>query len=487
MIFSSYVFLFYFLPIALFGYYLLAKSSQRVQNLALIVFGYAFYGWADPRFVFLMLATTLVDWLLSLVIALDSWKVWRRPVVELERESPRTKLQRGALTLSVVSNLAVLGFFKYFEFSVESYNSLVQALGFSQLQWENTLRVVLPLGISFYTFQSLSYIIDVYRGDARAMRNLIDFSCFISMFPHLVAGPILKFSYLAEQLESRRLSADKFARGIMFLSLGMAKKILLANGCGQIADTTFGAGAVSTAQAWYGAVAYAFQIYFDFSGYSDMAIGLGLMLGFVFARNFDAPYRAVSITDFWRRWHISLSTWLREYLYIPLGGNRKGKGRTYFNLMLTMLLGGLWHGAAWNFVIWGAIHGGALAWERYRHGCKGWKLPARLGAVPTFVVVVVAWVFFRQGDPAQAATYLQSMVGMSGPAASEQLLNGVLFSPYALLSFTLSAIVVWVCPDTWEWTQRLTWPKVLVCFALFWLSLVALATQSYSPFIYFVF
>src|SRR5437764_11186122 len=302
----------------------------------------------------LMFPTTFIDWLVSLIIAHDTWHFWKvldKPVKQLPHRGPRSRTQRRAILISVLLNRATLGFFKYFNFGVETYNALAHSLGADHLQWDTFFRVVLPLGISFYTFQALSYTIDVYRGEAEAMCNFIDFSCFVSMFPHLVAGPILKFSFLAQQLKHRTLTSDKFARGVAFFALGLAKKILLANPCGKIADTAFNAGSIGTLDAWFGSVGYAFQIYFDFSGYSDMAIGLGLMFGFVFAKNFDSPYRSESITDFWRRWHISLSTWLREYLYVPLGGNRRGLSRTYFNLTLNMLPGGLWHGASCNFVI----------------------------------------------------------------------------------------------------------------------------------------
>lgn len=490
MVFSSHIFLYYFLPLALLLYYGLYRAPQRARNLLLTLLGYLFYGWANPRFIFLMFATTFVDWLLSLIIARDSWRVWhneRQDVEPLPANTPRSRTQRLALALSVVSNLLMLGFFKYFNFGVDTFAALVGIFGGDPAHWTPTLRVVLPLGISFYTFQSLSYIIDVYRGDAKAMRNFVDFSCFVSMFPHLVAGPILKFSFLAEQLEHRTLTAEKFARGVGFFSLGLAKKILLANPCGKIADLTFNAGSVHTGDAWYGAVAYAFQIYFDFSGYSDMAIGLGLMFGFVFARNFDHPYRAVSVTDFWRRWHISLSTWLREYLYIPLGGNRRGKVRTYVNLILTMLLGGLWHGASWNFVLWGALHGGMLALERAQ-GERGIpQLPRVLGTALTFVVVLVGWVFFRATDLPSALRYLSSMLGLAHPQAGADLLAGILYQPYYLLSLGVAAAVVWIGPDTWEWTQRLTGRKAILSTLFFWLALVILATQSYNPFLYFIF
>ena len=496
MVFSSHTFIFYFLPMALLGYYALAGAPQRWRNLWLVLTGYVFYGWAEPRFIVLMFATTSIDWLMSLVIAHDSWRVWRfwgKPVRLLppgrtSATRKRSRTQRFAIAASVISNLLVLGFFKYFNFGVDSYNGAVAALGLGHLEWDTFFRVVLPLGISFYTFQALSYTIDVYRGEAEAMTNFIDFSCFVSMFPHLVAGPILKFSFLADQLKHRTLTLDKFARGVAFFMVGLAKKILLANPCGKIADTCFDAGSVGTLDAWFGSVAYAFQIYFDFSGYSDMAIGLGLMLGFIFAKNFDSPYRAESITDFWRRWHISLSTWLREYLYIPIGGNRLRLSRTYANLVFTMLVGGLWHGASWNFVIWGGMHGGMLAFERSQ-GREGFyhNLPKPLRIAFTFVIVLIGWVFFRASDLPRATAYLASMFGLGHAQPGAALISGIIYQPYYLLSAALAAIVVWTGKQTWEWTQQLTMPKAACCFALGWLAFVVLATQEYNPFIYFIF
>ncbi len=506
MVFSSHIFIFYFLPLALLGYYVLAWAPQRWRNLWLILTGYTFYGWAEPRFVVLMFATTSIDWVMSLVIARDSWRFWEfwrkpeggrglnapispdGPGIGALKPPPHSRTQWWAITISIISNLAVLGFFKYFNFGLDSFNAAVHAVGFDHAQFDTFFRVVLPLGISFYTFQALSYTIDVYRGEAEAMANFIDFSCFVSMFPHLVAGPILKFSFLAEQLKRRSLTSEKFARGIAFFMLGLTKKILLANPCGKIADTCFDAGSLGTLDAWFGSVAYSFQIYFDFSGYSDMAIGLGLMLGFVFAKNFDSPYRAESITDFWRRWHISLSTWLREYLYIPLGGNRGSLPRTYANLIVTMLLGGLWHGASWNFVIWGGLHGGMLAFERSQ-GREGFyhNLPRALRIAITFVIVLLGWVFFRASDLHRAGAYLASMFGLQHAAPGAALISGIVYQPYYLLSLGTAAVVVWLGRQTWDWTQIMTLPKTAVCFALGWVALAVLATQEYNPFIYFIF
>jgi alginate O-acetyltransferase complex protein AlgI len=488
MVFSSQIFIYYFLPTALLGYYLLCRAPQRWRNLWLVLTGYFFYGWAGPGFTVLMFATTSFDWLMSLVIARDDWHIWRGGDVSLVPAGTRTRKQKLALFLSILSNLTVLGFFKYFNFTVGSFNGFTGFLGLSQAQWHTTFQVILPLGISFYTFQALSYIIDVYRGEAVAMVNFIDFSCFVSMFPHLVAGPILKFSFLSPQLTSRTLTAEKFARGVSFFCLGLAKKILLANPCGSIADAAFNAHSVGCIDAWFGAAAYAFQIYFDFSGDSDMAIGLGLMLGFVFAKNFDSPYCAESVSDFWRRWHISLSTWLREYVYIPLGGNRQGEVRTYANLMLTMLLGGLWHGASWNFVIWGGIHGGMLALERTRQRQSLYAmLPKAIRIGITFLIVTLSWVFFRAADLPAAITYLSSMFGFGRPDPESLLVSGIIYDRYLIFSWVLAAVVVWVAPQTWNWTQVMTWPKTAACFVLTAIALGVLAAQQSNPFIYFIF
>jgi alginate O-acetyltransferase complex protein AlgI len=490
MVFSSYLFIFYFLPLALAVYYLLGRAGNRALNYSLILLGYVFYGWANPRFVFLMAATTLVDWLASVIIAHGTWRLWRvwhEPVEALPRDAARSRSQRWAIVLSIVSNLMSLGFFKYFNFGVDSYNALVAALGWPQAQWNEFFRVVLPLGISFYTFQSLSYTIDVYRGDAKAMKHFGDFACFVSMFPHLVAGPILQFSFLAEQLENRRLTLDKFARGVAMFSLGLGKKVLLANPCGKIADTVFDAGGAHPLDAWYGLGAYAFQIYYDFSAYSDMAIGLGLMLGFVFAKNFDSPYKSESLTEFWRRWHISLSSWLRDYLYVPLGGSRRGEARTYINLILVMLLGGLWHGASFNFIIWGGIHGCWLAMERMM-GRKSFyaALPAFWRTGITFAVVCLAWVFFRAADLPSAWRFLGNLFGAGdGPAAG--LLRGLIGQPYYLFSYAVAALAVWTMPQSWDMTRHITWPKVVWVCGVLVVALVLLFSQSYNPFIYFIF
>ena len=471
MVFSSHVFVYYFLPAALLVYYAL---PVRGRHLWLTLASYAFYGWANPAFMGLMLVSTAIDYVCGLRLGALPESAGRR--------------RRLWLGFSIVSNLSLLGFFKYFNFAVDGYTSLLAALGLGHLSPEIGVRVALPLGISFYTFQSMSYTLDVHRGRTRPLHNIVDFACYVSLFPQLVAGPIIRFSEIADQLRERTHTVQKFARGVAFFSMGMAKKVLLANPCGFVADAAFDAGSLRPLDAWTGVLAYAFQIYFDFSGYSDMAIGLGLMLGFVFPKNFDSPYRAESLTDFWRRWHISLSTWLRDYLYVPLGGSRKGPGRTYVNLAIVMLLGGLWHGAAWNFVIWGGLHGAWLAFERAlgKRSLYG-GLPRPLRVALTFSGVLVTWVFFRAEDLTDARRYLASMFALADVPPAAALVGAVIDTPYSLLSLALAALVTWSCPQTWDWTQRLTAPRAALALGCFVLALIAMASQGYNPFIYFIF
>ena len=371
MVFTTYLFVFYFLPLVLVFYYALDGLSRQagasdgrtclVLNTLLVLASYIFYGWWNPWFIFLMLGITVVNYVCGRIIGLPG--ISRR-------------LSFWVVTCAIVVSLGTLGFFKYFLFFEANLNQVLAWFGAGTVR---VLAITLPIGISFYTFHALSYTIDVYRGTAPPVRSFIDFACYIALFPQLVAGPIIRYNTVADQLVSRSHTWEKFASGVTLFILGFAKKILLANPMGRVADAAFDAQSLSTPDAWFGALAYAFQIYFDFSGYSDMAIGLGRMIGFEFLKNFDSPYKAESITDFWRRWHISLSTFLRDYLYIPLGGNRKGPRRTYVNLILVMLLGGLWHGANWTFVAWGAYHGILLAFERFRGKRSAYRTMAAAG------------------------------------------------------------------------------------------------------------
>jgi alginate O-acetyltransferase complex protein AlgI len=486
MVFSSYLFVFYFLPFSLLLYY--ATPWRPVRHFGLTVSSFIFYAWGSPKFLFLLIGTTFLDYFLGRVQAHNGFRNWRQPIEALPIGGPRSRVQKSAFLTALIVDLGLLGFFKYFNFAADNYQSFVSAIGLSQLQFESVMRVTLPIGISFYVFQEVSYAVDVYRGQTRAMRSLNDYFCFVAQYQQMVAGPIVRYAELADQMEARTHTVDKFARGVALFSLGMAMKVLLANPCGKVADTVFNAGPVGPLEAWVGTLAYAFQILFDFAGYSEMAIGLGLLMGFVFAKNFAAPYQAESITEFWRRWHISLSTLLRDYVYIPLGGNRKGESRTYFNLLLTMLIGGLWHGASWNFVIWGGIHGAWLAFERTfgkRSFYRNWPKWTRVGL--TFLIVLLSWVFFRTADLPSALGHLGAMFGLTARQSGADLVAGVIYQPYYVVSLMAAGVVAFGFPTVWAWTQNLTAPKASICLAALWVSLVVLITQAYNPFIYFIF
>ncbi len=481
MVFSSQIFLFWFLPFALGLYYL---TPLRGRRLTLTLLSFGFYGWTNPAFAPLMLLQALIDW--------GAGQVMGEPVPEPERVGPegarRHRRRRIAMTASIVANLSLLGFFKYFNFGADSWDNVVTALGLQSLRLDLAFRIVLPLGISFYTFQSMSYAVDVYRGDARPMRSFLDYCCYVSMFPQLVAGPIVRFTEVASQLASREHTLDKFARGVAFIAFGLAKKVLLANPCGQAADLAFDSHTLHAADAWLGALAFSLQLYFDFSAYSDLAIGLGLMLGFTFARNFDAPFLATSFIDHWRRWHLSLSTWLRDYLYKPLGGSRKGPLRTYVNVWLVMLLGGLWHGANWTFVLWGALHAFFMTVERLNGKKTLWhRLPIPGQITVTFALNALVRVPFRAPTLESALAYWKAMAGLGDPLPPAQLTSALVRQPYLLTTLAAASVVGFFFPQVWAFTQRLTLPKAALALALLWVSLLVLTTQQYNPFIYFIF
>lgn len=479
MVFTTHIFVFYFLPVVLAGYYALPlllrrggiglETLSRNRNLWLLGMSYVFYGWWNPWFVLLMLFVTLANYGCGRLIA---------------RPGASARQRRFWMISGVVASLTPLGFFKYFGFAQANLNELLGLWGGSI----SVLDIVLPVGISFYTFQSLSYTVDLYRGDARPARSLADFACYIALFPQLIAGPIVRYHTVADQLIGRDHTLDRFARGVTLFTLGFAKKVLLANPLGQVADTAFAAESLSATDAWLGVVAYAFQIYFDFSGYSDMAVGLGRMVGFEFMKNFNAPYRAESITDFWRRWHISLSTFLRDYLYIPLGGNRLGPHRTYFNLTLVMLLGGLWHGANWTFIAWGAYHGAWLAFERWLGKRSLYHLlprPVRTGC--TFVLVLFSWVLFRADNLTEAMRYLSLMFGAGESTLGSILVTAQLISRGNVMLLILAACLTLQPLQAHDWSEQISWPKALLVGPAFALAVMAMFAQSFNPFLYFQF
>jgi alginate O-acetyltransferase complex protein AlgI len=466
MVFTSHIFIFYFLPLTLLIYYLLPAR----RNLFLLGMSYIFYGWWNPWFVLIMFFVTAVNFACGHVIAGNPDDRRRR---------------KTALTVSVIVSLSTLGFFKYFMFFENNLNSMLGVLGASALP---VIQITLPVGISFFIFQSLSYPIDVYRGDSPPVRNFFDFACFVALFPQLIAGPIVRYNTIADQLVKRDHTMERFASGVALFILGFAKKILLANQVGGAADAVFAAEAPVMVDAWFGVVAYAFQIYFDFSAYSDMAIGLGRMFGFEFPRNFNAPYLSDSITDFWRRWHISLSTFLRDYLYIPLGGNRHGERRTYINLAIVMLLGGLWHGANWTFILWGAFHGGLLAFERWMGKESLYaRMPRPLRVGLTFVLVLFSWVLFRAVDIQSAGAYFAALFGLNQPTGGSMLLDAVLYTRGNMITMALCAAFAWYGVQAHDWVEKLTIPQVVLLVGLFVLSLMTMFVQAFNPFLYFQF
>jgi len=485
MVFSSQIFLFYFLPLVLALYYAL---PFRARTALIAISSYVFYGWANPIWAVIMFFGCSVDYVCGrLLLRLSGLPDEGGLPPVIGPEVPRTRAMKTVLVVSIVTNLGLLAVFKYTGFVAENVNAMAAFMGLGD-GLVPVLHLALPVGISFYTFKAMSYAIDVYRGDARPMRRFADYMCFEAFFPDLVAGPIIRYASMEEQMRARQHTLEKFARGVAFFALGMGKKILLANPMGHIADTAFAAGPAHALDAWFGVIGYAFQIYFDFSGYSDMAIGLALMLGFVLMQNFDSPYKSASITEFWRRWHISLSTWLRDYLYIPLGGNRKGPRRTMVNLMTVMLLGGLWHGASWNFVVWGGIHGSMLALER-RLGAAHLlrRLPRALSVAATFLVVCISWVFFRAKTLGQALVYLGSMFGLAATTPASDVAAGALYTPYHGAMFVVCGALVWGMPNTWQLTERLSAPRALWATATLALATLVMWTQTTNPFLYFQF
>ncbi len=466
MVFSSHIFLFYFLPAVLLTYYLL----PRYRNSFLTLASYVFYGWWEPWFVLLMMTSTVLDFVCGRIISAPDATEFRR---------------RAALITAICGDVGLLAFFKYYAFTAQNLNRLLEVFGAGALP---VFAVTLPIGISFYTFESMSYTIDVYRRIVKPARSFSDLSCFISLFPHLVAGPIVRYNVIAEQLAYREHTAAKFSEGVALFILGFGKKILLANPMGAAADAVFNASAPVAVDAWVGVIAYAFQIYFDFSGYSDMALGLARMFGFIIPKNFATPYLSESITEFWRRWHISLSTWLRDYLYVPLGGNRSGSRRTYINLGLVMLIGGLWHGANWTFVCWGVYHGGLLALERW-HGKRSlyaW-LPRSGRVAATFVLVLISWVLFRSPDLPHAISYLGAMFGIAPAAKTALLVAAEIYTPHHLAVFAICVGLSFHRFEVYDFVAELSWPKVAALAPLFLLAIAAMFTQSFNPFLYFQF
>lgn len=392
MVFSSHIFIFYFLPIFLLIYYILPFQWRRLylKNSFITISSYIFYGWLVPWFVLLMFLSTTWDYICGKIITKPGQVQWKR---------------KTALWVAIVGDMGLLMFYKYYMFFMGGVNHLVEVFGGGPETF-HIATVLLPAGISFYTFVALSYTIDLYRGEAQQARNFPTFSCFIGLFPHLIAGPIIRYHDVASQLAERQHTIAKFSSGIAIFCLGMAKKIIFADSSGRVVAAVFTADDPGAFNAWWGILAYHFQIYFDFCGYSDMAVGLARMLGIEFVKNFDGPYRATSVTVFWRRWHMTLSTFIRDYLYIPMGGNRCGPARNYFNLVTSMFLCGLWHGAKMTFVVWGVLQGAMMIIERLNNKrTLYWWAPVFVQILLTNVFTLFCWVMFRASSIEDAWMY----------------------------------------------------------------------------------
>ena len=464
MVFSSMVFLCVFLPAAFCLHLLL--PGMRAKNFLLVVASLVFYAYGEPIYVILLVASSAGNYILA----------------RLTGECP--KIRKLTMTLAVVINLGLLVIFKYSGFLVDTFNSVTGA-GIPVPQ------VRMPIGISFFTFQALSYVIDVYRGDASVQKNFGKVLLYISFFPQLIAGPIVKYHDVEAEINNRKQTPEEIGKGIRRFIAGLSKKVLIANTMGLVADNLFGAAAtgITGPGAWLGAVSYMLQIYFDFSGYSDMALGLGMMFGFHFHENFDYPYISASIREFWRRWHMSLSGWFKEYLYIPLGGNRRGKFRTVVNKMIVFVCTGIWHGASFNFLFWGIYHGFFLMLEEYTPfiGKKGGKLKSFFQHVYALLVVCVGFVFFRADTMKQGCFWIREMFTDFGWKASAMSLTLQQLTPVYLV--TLAAALVAAVPvnsmlKKYKWYEGFTYVLSLAGFAL---CVLSLAGGTYNPFIYFRF
>ncbi len=473
MVFSSITFLLYFFPVFLGSYYL---SPKKLKNYVVLLFSIFFYAWGGPKFIFILLASVYVNFLI--VKKLDA-----------SRERRTRRLMVG---LSVAINIGLLAYFKYANFFMENFNAVLHHFGFREVAWT---AVLLPIGISFYTFQTLTYSVDVYRNVHKPLKKVSDYALYIIMFPQLIAGPIVRYNYIADQIIDRKATYNDRLTGFYRFVIGLSKKVIIANTMGAKADAIMSMDftTLDATTAWIGILAYTFQIYFDFSGYSDMAIGIGKMIGFKFPENFNNPYVSKSITEFWRRWHMTLGDWMKNYLYIPLGGNRvKTKRRLYFNLWFVFLVSGLWHGAAWNFVIWGAFHGTFLIIERLFLSKLLQKAGNAVSLIYTFFVTVMGWVIFRIEDWRAALIYYGKLFSFHFKPLQwfdnedffVTLVIAVFFSFFVLLP---SGQKIQDSLFFGPYDKKKTTVSFFVALLLLILSVSYITTTGFNPFIYFRF
>lgn len=464
MVFSSLVFMFAYLPITLLAYYLVPRQGR---NIFLFIVNLIFYGWGEPKLVLLMVFNIFFNYI-------GGWLV--------DKYRADAKKKKLFLILTCVLDIGILAVFKYTGMITETLNML-PFLNIPELQ------ISLPIGISFYTFQTMSYVIDVYRDDAPVSKNFINFGTYVALFPQLIAGPIVRYRDVAEQLVNRRETLEMFTRGVKLFMVGLAKKVIIANTMGTLTTNIFATtdenGVVGT---WVGMIAYTFQIYFDFSGYSDMACGLGNMLGFEFLKNFNYPYIAKSITDFWRRWHISLSTWFKEYVYIPLGGNRKGVKRQILNLLIVWGLTGLWHGAAYNFVLWGLYYGLLLILEKFVLKKFLDRLPSFVQHIYTLFIVIIGWGLFYFTDVGQLGEFMVDLFNFGNGICGDQAFNLIMSNlPMLIIAAVASTPLATTLYTRFEHTRFMWIPETLYCIGVLAVSTASLVNQSYNPFLYFRF
>lgn len=475
MLFNSPVFLFLFLPFTLLFYYLLPK---KFRNGFLFLVSLLFYTWGEKELVVLIISSTLIDFFSGLII-----------------NSGRRKI---GLLISIVFNLSILFYFKYSNFIFTNFIDFLHLFDVSIDSATKFANITLPLGISFYTFQTMSYTIDVYRGKVKATKNFINFATYVTLFPQLIAGPIILYKDIEKELIERKTSIYLFSEGVERFIIGLAKKMIIANNCAYLADGIFSLphDEMSALTAWLGVIAYSFQIYFDFSGYSDMAIGLGKMFGFNFLENFNYPYISKSIQEFWKRWHISLTNWFREYLYFSLGGNRKGGIKTYFNLFVVFLITGLWHGASWTFVCWGLWHGVFIVIERIGFNKVLKKLPDFITRFYLLIIVGFSWVIFRSNTILDAFNYIKAMFNFS-TVTNQDFLNFYLTKEVlsvliiAIIFSTpiyknINSFIFSLDANSFKYKQFAS-IKIICLLLLFMICFVYIATDSYNPFIYFRF
>lgn len=464
MVFSSLVFMFAYLPITLLAYYLVPRQGR---NIFLFIVNLIFYGWGEPKLVLLMVFNIFFNYI-------GGWLV--------DKYRADAKKKKLFLILTCVLDIGILAVFKYTGMITETLNML-PFLNIPELQ------ISLPIGISFYTFQTMSYVIDVYRDDAPVSKNFINFGTYVALFPQLIAGPIVRYRDVAEQLVNRRETLEMFTRGVKLFMVGLAKKVIIANTMGTLTTNIFATsdenGVVGT---WVGMIAYTFQIYFDFSGYSDMACGLGNMLGFEFLKNFNYPYIAKSITDFWRRWHISLSTWFKEYVYIPLGGNRKGVKRQILNLLIVWGLTGLWHGAAYNFVLWGLYYGLLLILEKFVLKKYLDRLPSFVQHIYTLFIIIIGWGLFYFTDVGQLGEFMVDLFNFGNGICGDQAFNLIMSNlPMLIIAAVASTPLATMLYTRFEHTRFMWIPETLYCMGVLAVSTASLVNQSYNPFLYFRF